>query len=54
MAATLGVATFSYAPYAIFNFVNPLLVIAVAYVGAKLVRQGRAKPAGPADKEAFR
>jgi NhaC family Na+:H+ antiporter len=38
MAATLGVATFSYAPYAIFNFVNPLLAIAVAFVGAKALR----------------
>jgi Na+:H+ antiporter, NhaC family len=32
MAATLGVATFSYAPYAIFNFVSPLLTIAAAYL----------------------
>jgi Na+:H+ antiporter, NhaC family len=32
MAATLGVATFSYAPYAIFNFANPLLAIAAAYL----------------------
>jgi NhaC family Na+:H+ antiporter len=39
MAATLGVATFSYAPYAIFNFANPLLAIAVAYVGAKAFRK---------------
>jgi Na+:H+ antiporter, NhaC family len=39
MAATLGVATFSYAPYAIFNFVNPLLAIAVAYVGTRAFRR---------------
>ena len=45
MAATLGVATFSYAPYAIFNFVNPLLAIAVAYWGA------RAFPRGPKAEE---
>ena len=32
MAATLGVATFSYAPYAIFNFASPLLTIAAAYL----------------------
>jgi NhaC family Na+:H+ antiporter len=31
MAATLGVATWSYAPYAVFNLVSPLLTIAVAY-----------------------
>jgi NhaC family Na+:H+ antiporter len=35
IAATLGVATFSYAPYAIFNFANPLLAIAAAWLGAR-------------------
>lgn len=39
MAATLGVATFSYAPYAIFNLVNPLLAIAVAYLGTRAYTQ---------------
>ena len=33
MAATLGVATWSYAPYAVFSFVSPLLTIALAYAG---------------------
>ena len=35
MAATLGVATFSYLPYAVFNFASPLLAIAVAYFGVR-------------------
>jgi NhaC family Na+:H+ antiporter len=43
MAATLGVATFSYLPYAIFNFASPLLVIAAAYLGAVQRRPHRAK-----------
>jgi NhaC family Na+:H+ antiporter len=36
MAATLGVATFSYLPYAIFNLLSPFLVIAMAYVGFRV------------------
>ena len=43
MAATLGVATFSYAPYAIFNFASPLLVIAAAYLGT-ILQPRRALP----------
>ena len=35
MAATLGVATFSYLPYAVFNFASPLLAIAMGYLYAK-------------------
>ncbi len=35
MAATLGVATFSYLPYAVFNFASPLLAIGVAYLGLR-------------------
>lgn len=38
MAATLGVATLSYAPYAIFNIVSPLLVIALAFAGVRMPR----------------
>ena len=38
MAATLGVATWSYAPYAVFNFVSPLLTIAIAYAGLRMLR----------------
>jgi NhaC family Na+:H+ antiporter len=33
MAATLGVATLSYAPFAVFNLVCPLLAIAYGYFG---------------------
>lgn len=38
MAATLGVATWSYAPYAIFSFVSPLLTVAIAYAGIRTLR----------------
>ena len=44
MAATLGVGTLSYAPYAIFNFINPLLAIAVAYLGARALQRPRLGP----------
>jgi Na+:H+ antiporter, NhaC family len=37
MAATLGVATFSYAPYAVFNFASPLLAIGLAYLGVRVL-----------------
>ncbi|HHY13300.1 MAG TPA: Na+/H+ antiporter NhaC [Thermoanaerobacterales bacterium] len=32
-AATLGVSTFSYFPYAFFNLINPIIAIAMAYLG---------------------
>jgi NhaC family Na+:H+ antiporter len=38
MAATLGVATLSYAPYAFFCLVSPLLTIAVACAGFRMHR----------------
>jgi NhaC family Na+:H+ antiporter len=38
MAATLGVATLSYAPYAIFNLVSPLMAIGIAALGVRTVR----------------
>jgi hypothetical protein len=38
MAATLGVATWSYAPYAVFSYVSPLLTIALAYAGFRMPR----------------
>jgi NhaC family Na+:H+ antiporter len=38
MAATLGVATLAYAPYAIFNLVSPLLTIALAFAGVRMQR----------------
>ena len=53
MAATLGVATFSYAPYAIFNFASPLLAIAVAYLGARTLSWRSLRRPKRADKEAI-
>ena len=41
MAATLGVATFDYAPYAIFNLACPLIAIGFGYLACKQ------KPAAP-------
>ena len=38
MAATLGVATWSYAPWAFFSYVSPLLTVAVAYAGIRMLR----------------
>jgi NhaC family Na+:H+ antiporter len=38
MAATLGVATLSYAPYAVFNLVSPLLAIGIATIGLRTLR----------------
>jgi NhaC family Na+:H+ antiporter len=38
MAATLGVATWSYAPYAVFSFVSPLLAVAMAFGGVRMTR----------------
>jgi NhaC family Na+:H+ antiporter len=48
MAATLGVATLSYAPYAIFNFASPLLIIALAYLGVRMLRAPSAAAPAPA------
>lgn len=52
MAATLGVATWSYLPYAVFNFASPLLAVLMAYFGVRMWRReggrdGAAAPAGP-------
>jgi Na+:H+ antiporter, NhaC family len=38
MAATLGVATWSYAPFAVFSLVSPLLTVAIAYAGIRMLR----------------
>ena len=46
LAATLGVATLSYAPYAIFNVANPLLAIAAACVGAGALGRRSSCPTG--------
>lgn len=39
MAATLGVATWSYAPFAIFSIASPLLAVAGAYLGFRIFRR---------------
>jgi NhaC family Na+:H+ antiporter len=36
MAATLGVATFSYLPYAMFSLLSPLLVVAFGYLNVRM------------------
>jgi NhaC family Na+:H+ antiporter len=38
MAATLGVATVSYAPFAFFNILSPLIAVAGAYAGVRMLR----------------
>ena len=43
LAATLGVPTLSFLPYAVFNFASPLLAIAFAYLGLRMMRAS-AKP----------
>ncbi|MBE7524597.1 MAG: Na+/H+ antiporter NhaC [Burkholderiales bacterium] len=53
MAVTLGVATVSYAPWAIFNMVSPLVAIAFAAIGFRMPRtavspQAPEAPDGPA------
>lgn len=38
MAATLGVATWSYAPYAVFSYVSPALAVLLAFLGFRMFR----------------
>ncbi|HEU0306297.1 MAG TPA: Na+/H+ antiporter NhaC family protein, partial [Lysobacter sp.] len=37
MAATLGVATLDYLPYAFFNLASPLVATVLAYAGFKIL-----------------
>jgi NhaC family Na+:H+ antiporter len=48
MAATLGVATWSYAPYAVFSIVSPLVTIAFAYAGFRMLRIAPTEPGATA------
>ncbi|QOY63669.1 Na+/H+ antiporter NhaC [Lysobacter sp. H21R4] len=48
MAATLGVATMDYLPYAFFNLVGPLVAVVSAYAGFKILMLPRAAGAAPA------
>lgn len=49
MAATLGVATVSYAPFAFFNILSPLMTILFAFMGWRMLRapQGPDAPLAP-------
>jgi NhaC family Na+:H+ antiporter len=38
MAATLGVATLDYLPFAFFNLINPIVSALLAYAGFKILR----------------
>jgi len=42
MAATLGVATWSYAPFAVFSIVSPLITVAFAYAGVRMLHRAPA------------
>ena len=44
MAATLGVATTTYLPYAFFNLINPLASIAFAFLGLRMLRRAELNP----------
>ena len=41
MAATLGVSTFAYAPYAFLNWIGPLVAIGMALAGIKILQAAR-------------
>jgi NhaC family Na+:H+ antiporter len=43
MSATLGVATFSYLPFAFFNLLTPLITIAFAFLGFRMLRSDRSR-----------
>ncbi len=43
MAATLGVATFAYLPFAFFNLVNPLVSVIYGYTGFTITRIDEAR-----------
>ena len=56
MAATLGVATLDYLPYALFNLASPLVALVLAYIGfkvlhlspeARIVHPDRGEPGRP-------
>ncbi|MBN3849519.1 Na+/H+ antiporter NhaC [Paraburkholderia sp. Ac-20342] len=52
MAATLGVSTLSYAPFAVFCFLSPLLTIAIAYAGIRMPRLAAGATEGSASASA--
>lgn len=50
MAATLGVSTLSFAGYAFFCLINPIVTILFAVIGLRMVRTPLASPAAAADR----
>jgi Na+:H+ antiporter, NhaC family len=38
MAATLGVATVAYAPFTFFNYLSPLISVAMAFLGIRMLK----------------
>ena len=42
MAATLGIASTSFAPFCFFNILNPLFTVAFAFLGIRMLRSGTA------------
>jgi NhaC family Na+:H+ antiporter len=44
MAATLGVATFAYLPFAFFNLINPLVSVIYGITGFTITRIDEASP----------
>ena len=52
MAQTLGVATFAYAPYAFFNWINPLVALAYGFTGFTIEKITPEQQAALADPEA--
>ena len=51
MAATLGVAATSFVPFAFFNLLNPLISIAFAFLGFRMLRTAEARTASPTDRD---
>jgi NhaC family Na+:H+ antiporter len=48
LAATLGVGTFHYAPFAIFCWLSPLIAIAFAFFGVRMLRSAEPQLVGAA------
>ena len=46
MLSVLGVSTFQYAPYAVFNYLTPLATLALAYLGFRAWAAARIGPHG--------
>ncbi len=38
MAATLGVTTVAYAPFTFFNVLSPLISVALAFLGVRMLK----------------